>query len=351
MWESYSKTRLLGSKELMQLYQSRYLTYLRPLLQEKLAGGEILDGVDISWSWVMDCITVQLLGVEICSDLLDTQSIRQDFFQDICVSLRGGFWTAQFPTLVSCLNKACLGLKSNVTNTATKRIESRLMSLCKAAEGPYVTGLLSKALPPNVYSRLRYQLEEQPIDFRSNIRSIRDPNMLEKILASEMMDHCVAGQESAGGALSLCLHHLSLNPAVQNRLTMELRAHLSEPDFLARSLKELEALPYLNAIILETLRLLNANPDPTRLVPSTGCTLAGYRIPAGTCSFALAYVLHHDETVFRNAETFDPGRWIVVKEEEKKHMETQFWAFASGDRQCIAKDFAPIGKASWLSSY
>ena len=343
IWEPYSKTRILASEEIMHLYHGHYFTYLKPLLQEAVVGGRTLDGVDISWSWVMDFITVQLFGVDIFSEVLDQQHIREEFFQDLCVSLRGGFWSAQFPTLISVLKKIRLGLQPNPMNTATQKVESRVMSLCNAAEVPYSAGRLSKELPPNVYSRLRYQLEEQPTDSRSSIECKKDPSMLNRTIASEMMDHCVAGQESAGGALSLCLHYLSLNPSVQSRLTTELRTRLSGPDFLAQSLKELDTLPYLNAVILETLRLLNTNPDPTRLVPSTGCTLAGYPIPAGKSVFALAYVLHHDETVFQNADVFEPERWIEVNEVDKRRMEAQFWAFSSGDRQCIAKDFAPIG--------
>jgi len=59
-----------------------------------------------------------------------------------------------------------------------------------------------------------------------------------------------AGSDTTSLAVAWCLHHLSLNPRIQTRLKEELQS--------LRSVEELsvvDKLPYLNAVVQETLRL------------------------------------------------------------------------------------------------
>jgi cytochrome P450 len=53
-----------------------------------------------------------------------------------------------------------------------------------------------------------------------------------------------------------------------------------------------------------------------------------------------AYTLHHDESVYDDADKFDPDRWLTSDEEKLKVMSRSFWAFGSGQRGCIAEHFA-----------
>ena len=59
-----------------------------------------------------------------------------------------------------------------------------------------------------------------------------------------------AGSDTTSLAIAWCLHHLSLNPRVQKRLREELQSLHSIED-----VSLMDKLPYLNAVVQETLRL------------------------------------------------------------------------------------------------
>lgn len=66
----------------------------------------------------------------------------------------------------------------------------------------------------------------------------------------------------------------------------------------------LEALPVLNGVIEETLRLYGAAPGSLpRVVPEGGATMAGHFLPAGTVVATQAYTMHRDGGIFDQPET------------------------------------------------
>jgi len=69
---------------------------------------------------------------------------------------------------------------------------------------------------------------------------------------------------------------------------------------------DLEALPLLNAVINETLRLYCAVPGSLpRMVPAGGVTLGGHFVPEGTTVSTQAYTLHRDKRLWgENADEY-----------------------------------------------
>ena len=54
----------------------------------------------------------------------------------------------------------------------------------------------------------------------------------------------------------------------------------------------IDSLPYLNAVVMESLRLVDTiSSYQTRVVPPGGCVISGYFLPAGVCNhfFDLAF--------------------------------------------------------------
>ena len=80
---------------------------------------------------------------------------------------------------------------------------------------------------------------------------------------------------------------------------------------------KLASLPYLKAIIDETLRL--SPPAPVtgifRMTPAEGMTIGKRYIPGHVSVFVPIYVVHHDERYWRRAEEFVPERWLEKREE------------------------------------
>jgi cytochrome P450 len=104
---------------------------------------------------------------------------------------------------------------------------------------------------------------------------------------------------------------------------------------------ELQSLPYLTAVIKETLRLSMANP--TRLphtVPHTGWNFKSTYFPPGVDVGCSAFQLHLDPTVFPDPESFIPERWLEDDFKVKERMNKNWFAFGAGSRGCIARNLA-----------
>ena len=98
--------------------------------------------------------------------------------------------------------------------------------------------------------------------------------------ASEILDHTVAGQDPVPAALEFTLKQLSICPDVQCHLRSEISR--SVPSNEGYCFSALDKLPYLNAVVMESLRLLdNVSSYQTRVVPSGGCLILGAFLPAG----------------------------------------------------------------------
>ncbi|KAJ4362894.1 hypothetical protein N0V83_010011 [Neocucurbitaria cava] len=91
-----------------------------------------------------------------------------------------------------------------------------------------------------------------------------------------------AGADTVGNTLMLGTYHLLQNPAQLQKLKKELLAvwpslHAHEP-----KLRDFETLPYLNAVIKESLRLSSGVVSGLlRVVPSTGAVIEDVTVPPG----------------------------------------------------------------------
>jgi len=74
--------------------------------------------------------------------------------------------------------------------------------------------------------------------------------MSDEELVDQITTLLFAGSDTTSLAIAWCLHHLSLNPQVQRRLSEELQSLHSIED-----MSLVDKLPYLNAVVQETLRL------------------------------------------------------------------------------------------------
>ena len=102
--------------------------------------------------------------------------------------------------------------------------------------------------------------------------------------------------------------------------------------------KSLTQLPFLNAVLKESLRLYSPLPGFEPRSCPIDVIVDGYNIPAGTVVGMSPYCLHREGSVFVQPLAFRPERWLSEKgtllpESEMKNR--YFWAFSSGARMCI----------------
>ncbi|KAJ5650428.1 benzoate 4-monooxygenase cytochrome P450 [Penicillium longicatenatum] len=171
--------------------------------------------------------------------------------------------------------------------------------------------------------------------------------------ASEMADHCLAGIDTTSDTLMFAIWALSRhqNKAYQQKLIEEVTS-ISEKECNEDGIPTVEAadkLPYLGAIIKETLRLYAPLPasEPRSLPVDT--MIDGYAIPARTVVSMSPYTLHRNAEVFPDPLVFKPERWLGECG-DLAEMKKWFWAFSSGGRMCIGLHLAMAEMTTLLAA-
>jgi cytochrome P450 len=104
------------------------------------------------------------------------------------------------------------------------------------------------------------------------------------------------------------------------------------------TLTDLERLPYLTAVLKEGLRLgYGATARSARVAPDTSLKCGGWIIPAGTPVSMTIPITHHDESIFPNADAFNPNRWLG---DDAHRLDKYLVSFSKGSRSCIGINLA-----------
>jgi cytochrome P450 len=151
-----------------------------------------------------------------------------------------------------------------------------------------------------------------------------------------------AGFETTAWALSVATFYILRNPKVLARLRAELKQAIPEYDPTALSAKlewtELENLPYLTAVIKESLRLsYGTTSRNVRLLPKS-IQYKDWLVPARTPISMTIPHLNHDEEVFPDSRSFVPERWLdSPKTSNGSSLERYFYSFGKGTRSCLGQ--------------
>lgn len=158
-------------------------------------------------------------------------------------------------------------------------------------------------------------------------------------IAAECADHIDAGLSTTASTLMFALWTLSLfeNASIQTRLAEEVSSPAAPEDLNQDGILTVEAcdkLPFLDAVIKETLRLFSPIPASQPRTSPNPVEINGYTIPAGTVVQCQPYSLHRNEEVFPEPLRFSPDRWLASPDVVSR-MKRWWWPFSSGARMCI----------------
>ena len=148
----------------------------------------------------------------------------------------------------------------------------------------------------------------------------------------------MAGFETTANTLSWIFSYLNQNPDVYDSLISE-----SDKIYDSKGSKEflelIDSSLILNGIVKETLRL---NPSLWILprMAKIDTELNGYFIPKGTNVIVSPFVIHRDQSVYKDADSWIPSRWTI--DFEKDLPRGSYIPFSGGNRKCIGDQFATL---------
>jgi cytochrome P450 len=151
---------------------------------------------------------------------------------------------------------------------------------------------------------------------------------------TEIMNLFAAGYEVVAHTLAFTLYLVSQNPAVGERIQVELEMILGRAPLSPESVGHLK---YLEMVIKESMRLL---PATTVLSRQTAARLElnGYTLPKGRLVLLSPWVLQRSEAYFPEPLCFRPERFDP--ENGQQFEKYAYLPFSTGPRICIGNAFA-----------
>ena len=155
-------------------------------------------------------------------------------------------------------------------------------------------------------------------------------------LAEEAVLLVGAGTHTTSWCLTVIVFHLLSKPDLLRRLKQELESARSKSENNL-SLSDLERLPYLTAVLKEGLRLgYGATMRSARVAPDTSLKCGDWIIPPGTPVSMTIPITHHDESIFPNADVFEPERWLG-DEKFRNDQRDAVQPFNTGPQNCLGQ--------------
>ncbi|KAG9253288.1 calcineurin-dependent [Emericellopsis atlantica] len=137
-----------------------------------------------------------------------------------------------------------------------------------------------------------------------------EPHRTTKSLVDETFSLVIAGTETTVTTITFGVWCILKNPDIQKRLLDELSEVETNEDGLMEY-QNLTTLPYLTAVITETLRISSAASGIlTRVVPAGGTTYGKHFLPEGTSVSTAQRMIHHNPDLFPEPDVFNPERWL-----------------------------------------
>ncbi|KAF8200522.1 cytochrome P450 [Mycena galopus ATCC 62051] len=158
-------------------------------------------------------------------------------------------------------------------------------------------------------------------------------------LVAELITIVVAGSDTTRNSLIAALYYLAQCENAQRDLQAELDSHMTS---CAISYTDIEALPYLNACLNETLRLYSpVGIGLPRTVPHPGIMISGAWFGGGTTVGVPIYTVHRSEALWgEHPEEFRPERWLQHDGVQARLDVDALKAFSDGPMRCIGKHLA-----------
>lgn len=165
-----------------------------------------------------------------------------------------------------------------------------------------------------------------------------------------------AGSETTSAGINTAILYLSANPEVREKAHEELARVVGtsrSPTF-----EDEENLPYIRAIVKETMRMRPVTNIGTPHYTTAPITYKNIHIPANSVVAIQQYAIHYDPALFSEPDRFYPDRYLGHPEKAGYYAagpasERDHWNFGAGRRICsglhLAENsmFLVLSKVLW----
>ncbi|KAK0207286.1 cytochrome P450, partial [Armillaria fumosa] len=156
-----------------------------------------------------------------------------------------------------------------------------------------------------------------------------------KSLSDEAQNLLFAGTDTTGNTMTIGFFHILQNPDIYSKLMSELLEVWPSKESSV-SFEVLEKLPYLTAVIKESLRISNGVPVAKPRVVDTPTIIEGVLVPAGTTVGIGSTFVLMNEDIFPDPHYFDPERWL----QHGVSLDKYLIPFSKGPRTCLGINLA-----------
>lgn len=158
--------------------------------------------------------------------------------------------------------------------------------------------------------------------------------MTDRQLLEESLILFLAGHETTANALSWMVYSVAQQDGVLNRLLNEIETIVGAGPIL---FEHLPHLTYTKQIIYETMRMYPPAWITDRIAKDDD-HVEGISIKKGDLMVVYIYGAHHNATIWKDPETFNPDRFYNYVHQGSPV--TGYYPFGSGPRFCIGNNFA-----------
>ncbi|XP_031102608.1 cytochrome P450 93A2-like [Ipomoea triloba] len=319
-------SELLGGRTLDLLLPVRRdeIRRFMALLSHKAKAGEQVDVGAELLRVTNNVISRMLMSVRCCEDEDEAGSVRMLVKET--AELTGKFNLSDF--IWFCKNLDLQGLRKRL-----KDVHERF------------DGMMEKIIHDHIEAKRRRQQnnsgDEAVRDLLDILLDIAEDESSEMQLTREnikafALDIFAAGTDTSAITVEWALAELINHPETMEKASQELDSMIGNNRLVEES--DISNLPYLQAIVKETLRLHPTGPMIVR-ESTEDCVVGGYNIPAKTRLFVNVWGINRDPRHWENPLEFQPERFLSG-EFDVRGQHYEFLPFGSGRRGCPGTSLA-----------
>ncbi|KAI5628093.1 sterol 26-hydroxylase, mitochondrial [Silurus asotus] len=167
---------------------------------------------------------------------------------------------------------------------------------------------------------------------------LTNTNMSKKDVYGSVAELLLAGVDTTSNTMMWALYQLSQNPKIQDTLYQEVNS-IIKGDKIPTA-EDITNMPYLKAVIKETLRMYPVVPTNARLLSEKDVVIGGHFFPKKTVFIMNHYAISHDEKIFPQPKVFKPERWL--RDGRERPYPFGSIPFGFGVRGCVGKRIAEL---------